>query len=92
MLELLLDRRGSVVTREEVRQKLWAADTFVEFDRALNTAVNKVREALGDSANNPRFIETLARRGYRFLAPVEEVRRIQETNPPVAEPQQQTPS
>src|SRR5439155_1018509 len=59
------------VTREELRQKLWPADTFVDFDHSLNTAVNKVREALGDSASSPRYLETLARRGYRFLAPVE---------------------
>jgi cholera toxin transcriptional activator len=71
ILALLLDRAGDVVTREELRQKLWAADTFVDFDHGLNTAVNKLREVLGDSASSPRFIETLARRGYRFIAPVE---------------------
>ena len=60
-----------MVTREDVRNKLWPSDTFVEFDRALNTAVNKIREALGDSASSPRFVETLARRGYRFIAPVD---------------------
>jgi len=70
ILALLLDRAGDVVTREELRQKLWAADTFVDFDHGLNTAVNKLREVLGDSASSPRFIETLARRGYRFIAPV----------------------
>lgn len=73
MLELLLESPGKVVSREEARLKLWPADTFVEFDRALNTAVNKIREALGDSANNPRFIETLPRRGYRFLGAAERV-------------------
>src|SRR5947199_4363439 len=67
----LLERAGVVVTREELQQKLWPADTFVDFDHSLNTAVNKLREALGDSAANPRYIETLARRGYRFLAAVE---------------------
>ena len=71
MLALLLERPGDIVTREELRQKLWPADTFVDFDHSLNTAVNKVREALGDSASNPRYVETLARRGYRFLAPVQ---------------------
>ena len=71
VLTLLLDRAGEVVTREELRQKLWAADTFVDFDHSLNTAINKVREALGDSASSPRFVETLARRGYRFIAPVQ---------------------
>jgi cholera toxin transcriptional activator len=71
MLALLLERPGALVSREEVRQKLWAADTFVDFDHGLNTAINKVREALGDSAASPRFVETVARRGYRFLAPVQ---------------------
>jgi DNA-binding winged helix-turn-helix (wHTH) protein len=71
VLTLLLERAGSVVTREELRQKLWAADTFVDFDHSLNTAINKVREALGDSASTPRYVETLARRGYRFIAPVQ---------------------
>ena len=70
ILVYLLDRAGEVVTREELRQKLWPADTFVDFDHSLNTAVNKLREALGDSASSPRYVETLARRGYRFLAPV----------------------
>jgi cholera toxin transcriptional activator len=71
VLALLLDRAGDVVTREELRQKLWPSDTFVDFDHSLNTAINKVREALGDSASSPRFVETLARRGYRFIAPVQ---------------------
>jgi cholera toxin transcriptional activator len=71
ILVYLLDRAGDVVTREELRQKLWPADTFVDFDHSLNTAVNKLREALGDSASSPRYVETLARRGYRFLAPVQ---------------------
>jgi cholera toxin transcriptional activator len=71
MLALLLARHGEVVTREELRQKLWPVDTFVDFDHSLNTAVNKIREALGDSATSPRYVETLARRGYRFIAPVE---------------------
>lgn len=71
LLAYLLARKGTVVTREELREKLWPADTFVDFDHSLNTAVNKVREALGDSATAPRFVETLAKRGYRFIAPVE---------------------
>ena len=71
ILALLLERPGEVVTREEVRQKLWPADTFVDFDHGLNTAIKKVRDALGDSATSPRYVETIARRGYRFLAPVE---------------------
>jgi cholera toxin transcriptional activator len=73
VLLLLLQRPGAIVTREEVRQALWPADTFVDFDHGLNTAVNKLRDALDDTAANPRFIETLARRGYRFIAPVEVV-------------------
>jgi DNA-binding winged helix-turn-helix (wHTH) protein len=71
VLALLLERAGDVVTREELQQKLWPSDTFVDFDHSLNTAINKVREALGDSASNPRYVETLARRGYRFIAPVQ---------------------
>jgi cholera toxin transcriptional activator len=71
VLAFLLERAGEVVTREELRQKLWPADTFVDFDHSLNTAVNKLRETLGDSASGPRYIETLARRGYRFIAPVQ---------------------
>jgi len=74
ILAYLLERPGEVISREELRQKLWPADTFVDFDHSLNTAVNKVREALGDSASSPRYVETLARRGYRFVA---EVRRLE---------------
>jgi cholera toxin transcriptional activator len=71
LLAYLVQRPGEVVTREDLREKLWPSDTFVDFDHSLNTAVNKVRDALGDSANSPRFVETLARRGYRFIASVE---------------------
>ena len=70
VLAVLLERPGDVVTREELQRKLWPSDTFVDFDHSLNTAINKVREALGDSAASPRYIETLARRGYRFIAPI----------------------
>jgi DNA-binding winged helix-turn-helix (wHTH) protein len=70
ILALLLERSGQLVTREEIRQKLWSPDTFVGFDDALNTAVRKLRAALNDSADNPRFLETVPRRGYRFVAPV----------------------
>src|SRR5580704_7543820 len=70
VLTALLQRPGEVVTREELRNQNWPPDTFVDFDNSLNTAINKLREALGDSADNPRFIETLPRRGYRFIAPV----------------------
>ena len=73
VLATLLERPGQVVTREELQQKLWASDTFVDFEHGLNKAINKLREALGDDADNPRFIETLPRRGYRFLVPVESV-------------------
>jgi Tol biopolymer transport system component/DNA-binding winged helix-turn-helix (wHTH) protein len=71
VLVLLLERPGEMVTREELQRRLWPADTFVDFDHSLNSAVKKLREALGDQAENPRFIETLHRRGYRFIAPVE---------------------
>ena len=71
VLAALLGRPGMIVTREELRAELWPADTFVDFDHSLNTAVNKLREILGDSATEPRFIETVARRGYRFVAEIE---------------------
>jgi Tol biopolymer transport system component/DNA-binding winged helix-turn-helix (wHTH) protein len=71
VLAMLLERPGEVVTREELRQRLWPEGTFVDFDHSLNTAINKIREVLGDSAENPRFVETLARRGYRFIAALE---------------------
>src|SRR6202046_821872 len=70
LLEMLLERPGEVVTREELQKRLWPADTFVDFDHGLNKAINKIREALSDSAESPRFVETVARRGYRFLAEV----------------------
>jgi TolB-like protein/DNA-binding winged helix-turn-helix (wHTH) protein/tetratricopeptide (TPR) repeat protein len=73
VLTVLLQRPGEVVTREELRNQNWPADTFVDFDNSLNTAINKLREALGDSADNPRFIETLPRRGYRFIGSVDGV-------------------
>src|SRR5215470_3833314 len=71
VLEMLLENPGQVVTRDELRQKLWPGDTFVDFDHGLNNAINRLREALSDSAETPRFIETLPRRGYRFVAEVE---------------------
>lgn len=92
VLTCLLERPGELVTREEIQQRLWGTDTTVDFDHSLGTAVNKVREALGDSAENPRFIETLARRGYRFIAPVtvigqaEKGPQAQSSGPPIAEP------
>lgn len=71
VLAMLLDRPGELVTRDQLREKLWPADTFVDFDHGLNTAVNKLRDTLSDSAATPRYIETLPRRGYRFIYPVE---------------------
>jgi TolB-like protein/DNA-binding winged helix-turn-helix (wHTH) protein len=71
ILAVLLEHAGDVVTRDELRHRLWSADTFVELDLSLNSAVRKLREALGDCADHPRFVETLPRRGYRFIAPIE---------------------
>jgi len=70
VLLLLLERPGEVLTREEISRELWSDGTIVDYEHGVNSAVNRLREALGDTANNPRFVETLARRGYRFLAPV----------------------
>jgi Tol biopolymer transport system component/DNA-binding winged helix-turn-helix (wHTH) protein len=80
ILRILLERAGQVVTREELRDQLWADGTFVDFDRGLNTAINKLREVLGDTPGHPRFIETVPRRGYRFIAEVHDLRQ-----PPVAD-------
>ena len=85
ILLILLASPSQVVTREELRAKLWPADTFVDFDHGLHSAVNRLREALGDSADNPRFIETLPRKGYRFIAPVTSV-ALESAIPVVAEP------
>lgn len=71
ILSVLLERPGEVITRDELRARLWPADTFVDFDHSLNAAIRRLRDALGDSAENPRFVGTVARRGYRFLAPVD---------------------
>ena len=73
VLVSLLERPGELVTREELRQTLWQSDTFVDFDTALNKAITKIRDVLGDSAASPRFVETLPKRGYRFIAPVEKL-------------------
>src|SRR5215469_13960948 len=70
ILALLLEHPGQLVTREEIRSQVWPQDLFVDFDAALNTAVGKLRAALNDSADNPRFLETVPRHGYRFVAPV----------------------
>src|SRR4029077_17113023 len=71
VLAMLLEEPGEMVTREELQRKLWAADTFVDFEHGLNKAINKLREALGESADRPIFIETLARRGDRFIGPTD---------------------
>jgi cholera toxin transcriptional activator len=75
ILIMLLEKSDEVVSRDELRERLWPADTFVDFDHGLNTAINQVRTALGDSAANPKFIQTLPRRGYRFIGPVQIVAR-----------------
>jgi TolB-like protein/DNA-binding winged helix-turn-helix (wHTH) protein/Tfp pilus assembly protein PilF len=72
LLAILIEHAGELVSREDLQKKLWAADTFVNFDHGLNKAVNKIREALGDSADSPRFVETVSRRGYRFLAEIKD--------------------
>src|SRR6476646_5465905 len=70
ILEILLEKPGQLVTREELRERIWTSDTFVDFDHSLNTAIKKLRQALGDEADTPRYIETLPRRGYRFVGEV----------------------
>src|SRR5438270_7616567 len=70
ILAVLVERPGEVVTREELHSKLWPADTFVDFDHGLNNAVARIREVLDDSSETPRYVETIPRRGYRFIAPV----------------------
>jgi TolB-like protein/DNA-binding winged helix-turn-helix (wHTH) protein/Tfp pilus assembly protein PilF len=79
ILAILLERRGEVVTREELRKRLWSDDTFVDFDHSLNTAIMRLREALNDSSDNPCFIETLPRHGYRFISPVEEMNPLEQS-------------
>jgi TolB-like protein/DNA-binding winged helix-turn-helix (wHTH) protein len=83
VLSMLLERPGEAVLREDLRQRLWSTDTFVDFDAGVNTAINRLREALGDSAENPRFIETLPRRGYRFIAPIVAERQAQAVTPEI---------
>lgn len=70
LLVLLIQRAGQIVPHEDLRKALWPADTFVEFEQSANTAIQKIRQSLGDSAENPRFIETLPRKSYRFIAPI----------------------
>lgn len=83
ILAFLLEHPGDVITRDELRQKLWAADTFVGFDVGLNTAVKRLRDALSDSAERPRYIETLPRKGYRFIAAVERIPSVPYQDLPV---------
>jgi DNA-binding winged helix-turn-helix (wHTH) protein/predicted Zn-dependent protease len=81
ILSMLLEKPGEVVTREEMRQRLWAADTFVDFEHSLNTAIKKLRAALGDTPENSRYIETLPRLGYRFIAPVQQLAAVSTAAP-----------
>ena len=82
VLEALLEKPGEIVTRDELKERLWAQDEFVEFDKSLNTSVQKIRQALGDSSESPRFLETVPRLGYKFIAPLE-----QSTPPPTIDPE-----
>src|SRR6516164_662489 len=81
VLTVLLDRPGKLITREELRQELWPSDTFVDFEHGLSVAVNKLRQALADDPDHPRFIETIPKRGYRFIAPVIEVGTVRSEAP-----------
>jgi DNA-binding winged helix-turn-helix (wHTH) protein len=87
LLSVLLERPGEVLTREELRQRLWSSDVFVDFDHGLNKSIQKIRDALGDSADSPRYIETVPRVGYRFIAPVSGGVRSPELEPNVTIPQ-----
>jgi DNA-binding winged helix-turn-helix (wHTH) protein len=86
ILALLLERPGELLTREEIRTRLWPADTFVDFEHGMNSAIRKVRDALGDSAKNPRFVETLARRGYRFIAAPDVIDHVSPATAPSTSP------
>jgi DNA-binding winged helix-turn-helix (wHTH) protein len=87
VLAMLLERPGELLTRDEIARQLWPDGTFVDYEHGVNSAINRIREALGDTAANPRFVETLARRGYRFVAPVERIVHTngEESAPPAAE-------
>jgi DNA-binding winged helix-turn-helix (wHTH) protein len=86
VLFMLLERPGQLLTREEICSELWPDGTFVDYEHGVNSAVNRLREALGDAASNPRFVETLARRGYRFVAPVERIGLVSGGNGTIANP------
>jgi len=92
ILELLLQRPGELVTREELRNRIWPADTFVDFDKGLYSAMNRLRDALQDSPENPRFIETVPKRGYRFIAPVTDDGKALSKQPAVVEQEGHTGS
>src|ERR1700683_5160566 len=79
VLRLLLEREGKIVTREEIKSRLWSNDTIVDFDHSINATIKTLRRALGDSADNPRYVETLARRGYRLMPAVEYLEAVPET-------------
>ncbi|HEY1159025.1 MAG TPA: winged helix-turn-helix domain-containing protein [Terracidiphilus sp.] len=85
VLFMLLERSGELLTREEICRELWPGGTFVDYEHGVNSAVNRIREALGDTASNPRFVVTLARRGYRFVAPVERIGPSENPSLPVVE-------
>jgi cholera toxin transcriptional activator len=94
VLLMLLEHPGEVLTREEIARTLWSDGTFVDYDHGVNSAVNRIREALGDAATSPRFVETLARRGYRFVAPVESIATESAPSPspvPLELPQESEP-
>ncbi len=90
VLSMLLERPGELLTREEISRQLWPDGTFVDYEHGVNSAVNRIREALGDAASNPRFVETLARRGYRFVAPVERIAPSGTVSPEI-QSEEQTP-
>lgn len=92
VLLLLLERPGELLTRVEIARELWPDGTFVDFEHGLNSAVNRIREALGDTVANPRFVETLARRGYRFIAPVERIEAHEDSRPEPASAEPPVPA
>jgi DNA-binding winged helix-turn-helix (wHTH) protein len=92
VLMMLLDQPGQLLTREEISRELWPDGTYVDYEHGVNSAVNRIREALGDTASNPRFVETLARRGYRFVAPVERISIAEEQPQTASEPRTAVPA
>src|SRR5262245_41952868 len=90
ILQVLLENPGQIVSREELRNRIWPANTFVEFDQGLYSAMARLRDALGDSSESPRFIETVARRGYRFIAPISGPVATAKENPSMAEATRET--